>query len=116
MADENQKAVDEDVLSSLPEDGVEAEDAEEIEALKERVKEMQAEAAKLKEMQEKLEQEAKPDQEDVDSRSIYVGNVSDGGAQTYERTTAIKSIFRWTMEQRLRNCRAISKRAERLIE
>ncbi|KAF9114583.1 cytoplasmic RNA-binding protein [Mortierella sp. AM989] len=56
-------------------------DDEEIEAMKQRVKEMEAEAAKLREMQAHAEKElnmTEEDKEAVDSRSIYVGNVDWG--------------------------------------
>ena len=53
---------------------------EEIQAMKRRVAEMEQEAAKLREMQASLEerertQEVGEDKSDVDSRSIFVGNV-----------------------------------------
>lgn len=51
---------------------------EEIAAMKRRVEEMEEEAAKLREMQASLEQqstELAENKEDVDSRSIFVGNV-----------------------------------------
>lgn len=52
-------------------------DLDEIEAMKKRVKEMEEEAAKLREMQAKLEQTVSEAQDDVDARSIHVGNVSE---------------------------------------
>lgn len=51
---------------------------EEISAMKRRVAEMEEEAAKLREMQATLDQqshEMHDDKEDIDSRSIFVGNV-----------------------------------------
>ncbi|KAI6710885.1 hypothetical protein JHW43_006616 [Diplocarpon mali] len=51
---------------------------EEISAMKKRVAEMEEEAAKLREMQASLDQqsnELSEDKEDIDSRSIFVGNV-----------------------------------------
>ncbi|ORZ27858.1 hypothetical protein BCR41DRAFT_299149, partial [Lobosporangium transversale] len=54
---------------------------QEIEAMKQRVKEMEAEAAKLREMQAQAEKEmnmVEEDKETVDSRSVYVGNVDWG--------------------------------------
>ncbi|KAK9768089.1 hypothetical protein K7432_001536 [Basidiobolus ranarum] len=56
---------------------------EELEAMKQRVQEMEQEAAKLREMQAQVEQEmsmnaSSDDQETLDSRSIYVGNVDYG--------------------------------------
>ncbi|KAI0601504.1 hypothetical protein F4775DRAFT_399119 [Biscogniauxia sp. FL1348] len=56
----------------------EGHDEEEISAMKRRVAEMEQEAAKLREMHAALEernQEASDDRTDVDSRSIFVGNV-----------------------------------------
>ncbi|KAK4150712.1 E3 ubiquitin-protein ligase RSP5 [Chaetomidium leptoderma] len=53
-------------------------DEEEISAMKRRVAEMEAEAAKLREMQASLDQarqDLSEDKEDIDSRSIFVGNV-----------------------------------------
>lgn len=51
---------------------------EEIAAMKRRVQEMEAEAAKLREMQTSLDQQTenlRESKEDIDSRSIFVGNV-----------------------------------------
>ncbi|KAK1762403.1 RNA-binding domain-containing protein [Phialemonium atrogriseum] len=56
----------------------EVNDEEEISAMKKRVAEMEEEADKLRAMQESLEhqqQQLSEDKEDVDSRSIFVGNV-----------------------------------------
>ncbi|KAI7856333.1 hypothetical protein BDC45DRAFT_503688 [Circinella umbellata] len=52
----------------------------ELEAMKERVKEMEDEAAKLREMQAEVEKSmnSEEDKEAVDSRSVYVGNVDYG--------------------------------------
>jgi len=53
-------------------------DEEEISAMKRRVAEMEEEAAKLREMQASLDQqnnELREDREDIDTRSIFVGNV-----------------------------------------
>ncbi|KAJ1654092.1 hypothetical protein IWQ61_005920 [Dispira simplex] len=52
----------------------------ELEAMRQRVKEMEEEAAKLRTMQEQVEKELKQSapveaKEEVDSRSVYVGNV-----------------------------------------
>ena len=44
--------------------------------MKQKVKEMEEEANKLREMQAKLEEDHVKGQEDVDSRSIYIGNVN----------------------------------------
>ncbi|KAI6248285.1 Polyadenylate-binding protein 2 [Erysiphe necator] len=51
---------------------------DEISAMKRRVAEMEEEAAKLREMQASLDQQSndmREDPEDIDSRSIFVGNV-----------------------------------------
>lgn len=52
---------------------------EEIAAMKRRVAEMESEAAKLREMQSQLDSQSetgpREDREDVDARSIFVGNV-----------------------------------------
>jgi len=56
----------------------EGNDEEEISAMKRRVAEMEEEAAKLREMQATLDQQSndlREDKEDIDSRSIFVGNV-----------------------------------------
>ncbi|KAH6690617.1 hypothetical protein F5X68DRAFT_203364 [Plectosphaerella plurivora] len=56
----------------------EGHDEEEISAMKARVAEMEEEAAKLREMQATLDQQSQDlsdTKEDVDSRSIFVGNV-----------------------------------------
>ncbi|KAL9099817.1 MAG: hypothetical protein Q9187_009443, partial [Circinaria calcarea] len=57
-------------------------DEEEIAAMKRRVAEMESEAAKLREMQSQLDQQSetlqREDREDVDARSIFVGNVDYG--------------------------------------
>jgi len=60
--------------------GEEGNDEEEIAAMKRRVAEMEAEAAKLRELQASLEekernQDVTDDKNDIDSRSIFVGNV-----------------------------------------
>jgi len=58
------------------EDG--GDDEEEIVAMKKRVAEMESEAAKLREMQATLDQQSeslREDKEDIDARSIFVGNV-----------------------------------------
>ncbi|KAM0287235.1 hypothetical protein ACHAQH_000549 [Verticillium albo-atrum] len=56
----------------------EGHDEEEISAMKRRVAEMEEEAAKLREMQATLDtqtQDVSDNKEDIDSRSIFVGNV-----------------------------------------
>ncbi|KAL8822033.1 MAG: hypothetical protein Q9223_000024 [Gallowayella weberi] len=58
-------------------------DEEEISAMKRRVAEMEAEAAKLREMQASLDQQdqdLREDREDIDARSIFVGNVDYGAS------------------------------------
>ncbi|GAO48549.1 RNP domain-containing protein [Saitoella complicata NRRL Y-17804] len=53
-------------------------DENDLEAMKRKVAEMEAEAAKLREMTESLNQESElleENKEEVDSRSVYVGNV-----------------------------------------
>ncbi|GAP85789.1 putative polyadenylate-binding protein 2 [Rosellinia necatrix] len=69
---------DRDVASEDPLVADEGNDEEEISAMKRRVAEMEQEAAKLREMHAALEeknQEVSDDRNDVDSRSIFVGNV-----------------------------------------
>jgi len=60
-----------------PEKFDEGNDEEEISAMKRRVAEMEEEAAKLREMQKDLDHQSQDleNKEDVDSRSIFVGNV-----------------------------------------
>ncbi|EWC45754.1 hypothetical protein DRE_05091 [Drechslerella stenobrocha 248] len=68
-------------------------DEEEISAMKTRMAEMEAEAAKLREMQANLDKEndnLKEDKEEVDARSIFVGNV-DYGASPEEIQTHFQS-------------------------
>ncbi|WEW55708.1 hypothetical protein PRK78_001141 [Emydomyces testavorans] len=58
-------------------------DEEEIEAMKRRVAEMESEAAKLREMQASLDKQSenlREDKEDIDARSIFVGNVDYGAS------------------------------------
>jgi len=68
-------------VEEVPEQHAEGEDVndeEEIETMKRRVAEMEEEAAKLREKQASLDQahhELSENKEDVDSRSIFVGNV-----------------------------------------
>jgi len=87
-------AEEEDVISTADEEGKDAnaggnvvnaqEDDQELEAMKARYKEMQEEAAKLKEMQKQVEEAMSTpaafnmsavNKEEADSRSIYIGNV-----------------------------------------
>ncbi|KAI9773938.1 MAG: cytoplasmic RNA-binding protein [Geoglossum simile] len=61
----------------------EGNDEEEISAMKRRVAEMEAEAAKLREMQATLDSQSNDlheDKEDIDARSIFVGNVDYGAS------------------------------------
>ncbi|KAF2100542.1 hypothetical protein NA57DRAFT_37454, partial [Rhizodiscina lignyota] len=56
---------------------------EEIAAMKKRVSEMEAEAAKLREMQTELDQQThdlRENKEDIDARSVFVGNVDYGAS------------------------------------
>lgn len=56
---------------------------EEISAMRKRVQEMEAEAAKLREMQATLDQQQndlRENKEDIDARSIFVGNVDYGAS------------------------------------
>ncbi|XXH03494.1 hypothetical protein Hte_009899 [Hypoxylon texense] len=76
MSDTNRD--ERDVATEDPLVNEEGNDEEEITAMKKRVAEMEQEAAKLREMHAALEekgQEASDDRTDVDSRSIFVGNV-----------------------------------------
>jgi polyadenylate-binding protein 2 len=60
-----------------------ADDEEEIEAMKKRVQEMEAEAARLREMQSQLDSQSenlRESKEDIDNRSIFVGNVDYGAS------------------------------------
>ncbi|KAH0432310.1 ubiquitin-protein ligase [Colletotrichum camelliae] len=65
--------------NSVADDENNHDEEEEISAMKRRVAEMEEEAAKLREMQASLNQQAQDlnadDKQDVDSRSIFVGNV-----------------------------------------
>jgi polyadenylate-binding protein 2 len=61
----------------------ETNDEEEIAAMKKRVQEMEAEAQKLREMQANLDQQQdglRESKEDIDSRSVFVGNVDYGAS------------------------------------
>lgn len=69
-----------DTKPKIEDDAMVAEDEgeDEIASMKRRVAEMEEEAAKLREMQASLEQQSndlREDKEDIDSRSIFVGNV-----------------------------------------
>lgn len=73
--------------------GEDDDDDAELEAMKARVAEMEAEAAKLREMQAEagdtsmsgVTGPSEEEKEEVDSRSIYVGNVSVCGRECEER-------------------------------
>lgn len=69
-------------------------DEEEISAMKRRVQEMEDEAAKLREMQQSLDTERhdmRESKEDVDARSVFVGNV-DYGASPEEIQAHFQSV------------------------
>jgi len=76
MADQDMKEATKNEVVTVPEE--DGNDEEEISAMKRRVAEMEEEAAKLREMQASLDQQnndLREDREDIDSRSIFVGNV-----------------------------------------
>ncbi|KAK2760860.1 cytoplasmic RNA-binding protein [Arachnomyces sp. PD_36] len=80
MAADGTEIPNENLDTALEEGG---NDEEEIEAMKKRVAEMESEAAKLREMQETLNQQSenlREDKEDIDARSIFVGNVDYGAS------------------------------------
>lgn len=75
MADEAKPTED---PTTFENDNDDAGDEEEIAAMKKRVQEMEAEAAKLREMQASLdssEPSLRESREDIDARSVFVGNV-----------------------------------------
>ena len=70
-----------DDINDVDED--DAGDEEEIAAMKKRVQEMEAEAAKLREMQASIDSQQeslRENKEDIDARSIFVGNVDYGAS------------------------------------
>ncbi|KAK5679807.1 hypothetical protein LTS10_007755 [Elasticomyces elasticus] len=70
-------------LDRAPDDEDDAGDEEEIAAMKKRVQEMEAEAAKLREMQANIDAQTdslRESKEDIDNRSIFVGNVDYGAS------------------------------------
>lgn len=74
---------DDDELDRQPEDEDAGDEEEEIAAMKKRVQEMEAEAAKLREMQASVDSQAdglRENKEDIDARSIFVGNVDYGAS------------------------------------
>ncbi len=79
MADTTEKKLqDEPMAQSEEVNEEEVNEEDEIAAMKKRVAEMEDEASKLREMQASLDQQQNAlaeDKEDVDSRSIFVGNV-----------------------------------------
>jgi len=82
MADNDDIKRDEDNLDRQAEDE-DLGDEEEIAAMKKRVEEMEAEAAKLREMQASIDSQTdslRESKEDIDSRSIFVGNVDYGAS------------------------------------
>lgn len=85
MADLDDKRNDDEHLDRAPDldDDGDAGDEEEIAAMKKRVQEMEAEAAKLREMQASLDSQTdslRENKEDIDARSIFVGNVDYGAS------------------------------------
>ncbi|PYH82139.1 RNA-binding domain-containing protein [Aspergillus uvarum CBS 121591] len=82
MATEEHKIEDEH-LEQPEEAGDDEVKTEEIAAMKKRVAEMESEAAKLREMQATLDQQSeslREDKEEIDARSIFVGNVDYGAS------------------------------------
>lgn len=77
-----EERVEEPTTTATPqEEG--GDDEEEIEAMKKRVAEMESEAAKLREMQSTLDEQSdslREDKEEIDARSIFVGNVDYGAS------------------------------------
>lgn len=84
MAEEEDKKHEEDEqLDRAPAEDDDAGDEEEIAAMKKRVQEMEAEAAKLREMQASIDSQTeslRENKEDIDARSIFVGNVDYGAS------------------------------------
>ncbi|KAH0544665.1 hypothetical protein FGG08_001170 [Glutinoglossum americanum] len=80
MSSDNGAPKEEEFVDTHEDEG---NDEEEISAMKRRVAEMEAEAAKLREMQATLDQQSndlREDKEDIDARSIFVGNVDYGAS------------------------------------
>lgn len=79
---------DEEVVDPRPdgenhEEAGDGDDEEEIAAMKKRVQEMEAEAQRLREMQSQLDstsENLRENKEDIDARSIFVGNVDYGAS------------------------------------
>lgn len=81
MAEDEHKPEDEQLDRQVDDDDLG--DEEEIAAMKKRVEEMEAEAAKLREMQASMDSQAdglRENKEDIDARSIFVGNVDYGAS------------------------------------
>ena len=77
--------------------------------MKRRVAEMEAEAAKLREMQASLDQQednmSREDKEDVDARSIFVGNVDYGARQIHWTSEGVGfSTLGVALKRRLEDC------------
>ncbi|KAF2480288.1 hypothetical protein BDY17DRAFT_327251 [Neohortaea acidophila] len=82
MAAEEEDQVENEQLDHQVDDD-DAGDEEEIAAMKKRVEEMEAEAAKLREMQASIDSQTdnlRENKEDIDARSIFVGNVDYGAS------------------------------------
>ena len=82
MAETEEKREEENHLDTQGEDD-DVGDEEEIAAMKKRVQEMEEEAAKLREMQATLDSQTenlRENKEDIDARSIFVGNVDYGAS------------------------------------
>ncbi|KAI5785640.1 hypothetical protein FPQ18DRAFT_350779 [Pyronema domesticum] len=85
VSEQQQQQQQQDMPEQMNEDEevAENEEEEEISAMKKRVAEMEAEAQKLREMQANLDKEQndlREDKEDIDGRSIFVGNVDYGAS------------------------------------
>lgn len=82
MVDTDDAKREDEQLDRQPEED-DAGDEEEIAAMKKRVQEMEAEAAKLREMQASIDAQQdnlRENKEDIDARSIFVGNVDYGAS------------------------------------
>ncbi|KAL9527122.1 Polyadenylate-binding protein [Sphaerulina musiva] len=92
MADEDTKPSTDDLDRQAEDEDLG--DEEEIAAMKKRVEEMEAEAAKLREMQASIDNQSdslRESKEDIDNRSIFVGNV-DYGASPEEIQAHFQSV------------------------
>lgn len=82
MAEDDHKREEDEQLDRVQDDD-DLGDEEEIAAMKKRVEEMEAEAAKLREMQASIDSQSenlRENKEDIDARSIFVGNVDYGAS------------------------------------